>query len=170
MRKAGIILFAASLVFFQAYLAGRLSVLGVIPDLAAVFVVFWALRAPKADAFRFAFLVGIGLDLLGPAPLGFMAASMGLVCLAAASMGKWMNGDSWAVRTMIIFASCLAVRTASLWELSACGAEWGFREWMIEAVLASACTSAFGIPVCHAALHIPFFRAIRPAGGLTSDV
>ncbi len=169
MTRLGVPVFALFLVLFQSFMAHRLSIYGAVPQVTIIFAVFWALWAPRRDSFRFAAALGIGLDILGPTPLGFSAAAYGMASLGAWRLGTWMNRDSHAVRFMLIFAASLFAGTLNLWAASLDGAGFGFREWAADAVWASAYTAALGMVFCHAASFMPFFRGIRPVGCMPSD-
>lgn len=167
MKNARIGLFAVFLVLLQGFFAERLALAGVPPQLPLVFVVFWALWAAPRHAFLFGWFMGLGLDLVGTGPLGFHAALLGGTALAIGQLGRWLNRDASAVRFLLIFASCLALRTLVLLLFSVEGVRWGSTEWVRFSLVSSAYTAVLGTVLCHLCSHLPFFRSIRPPARLS---
>jgi rod shape-determining protein MreD len=96
--------FLALLAIFQATAAPQISIGAGRPDLLLLCVMSWELVRARGEGYSWAFMGGLGLDLLGGGPFG--ASILGL--LAVTLIADWLGGGLFRDRVALPLVTALA--------------------------------------------------------------
>ncbi len=94
-------------VVVQVTLLSRLRPLGVSPDLLVVMVACWGLLSGLSEGALWAFIAGLGLDLVAGLPLGTSSLALLAACLPARLGTNQMFGTNLMLPILIVVAATI---------------------------------------------------------------